>query len=108
MEATPALGRAAALQALRGRDFRLVFTGQAISLVGDFAYLTALAWTGNELAGPRALSAILGTNAVCMLATLLLGGALADRYDRRRLMIVSDLSRGAAVGVLAVSAAAGS
>jgi len=107
MEATPAPGGAAALQALRSRDFRLVFVGQAISLIGDFAYLTALAWTGNELEGPRALSVILGVNAACMLATLLLGGALADRYDRRRLMIVSDLVRGAAVGVLAVAAATG-
>src|SRR5919201_1686196 len=104
MEATPPLGRAAALHALRGRDFRLVFIGQAISLVGDFAYLTALAWTGNELEGPRALSAILGTNAICMLATLLLGGALADRYDRRRLMIASHLPRGTSLAAMALAA----
>jgi MFS family permease len=83
VEASPTLGRAAALEALRSRDFRLLFAGQSLSLVGDFAYLAALAWTANRLEGPRALAVILAVNAVCMLATLLVGGALADRYDRR-------------------------
>jgi MFS family permease len=107
VEASPVLGRAAALHALRSRDFRLLFAGQSLSLVGDFAYLAALAWTANRLEGPRALAVILAVNAVCMLATLLVGGALADRYDRRRLMIASDLSRGATVAVLALAAGTG-
>jgi MFS family permease len=97
-------GRLAALHALRSRDFRLLFTGQALSLVGDYAYLAALAWTANRLEGPRALALILAANAICMLTTLLLGGALADRYDRQRLMIVSDVARGVTVAVLAVAA----
>lgn len=108
MDGRPALGRAAALHALRSRDFRLLFGGQALSLVGDFAYLAGLSWTANRLEGPRALALILGTNALCMLATLLLGGALADRYDRKRLMIASDLARGACVLVLTIAAATGS
>jgi MFS family permease len=107
VEASPTLGRAAALHALRSRDFRLLFAGQSLSLIGDFAYVAALAWTANRLEGPRALALILAANAVCMLATLLVGGALADRYDRRKLMIVSDLARGATVAVLAVAAGTG-
>jgi MFS family permease len=107
VEASPTLGRAAALEALRSRDFRLLFAGQSLSLVGDFAYLAALAWTANRLEGPRALAVILAVNAVCMLATLLVGGALADRYDRRKLMIISDLARCATVAVLAIAAGTG-
>src|SRR3954447_15529671 len=108
MDAGAARGRAAALHALRSRDFRLLFSGQALSLVGDFAYLAGLSWTANQLEGPRALALILGANALCMLGTLLLGGALADRYNRRRLMIASDLARGACVLVLTIAAASGS
>jgi MFS family permease len=107
VEATPTLGRAAALHALRSRDFRLLFAGQSLSLIGDFAYIATLAWTANRLEGPRALALILAVNAVCMLATLLVGGALADRYDRRKLLIASDLSRGVTVAVLAVAAGTG-
>lgn len=37
-------GRARALHALRSRDFRLLWAGQTISLVGDGAFLVALGW----------------------------------------------------------------
>ena len=42
-----------------------------------------------------------------LLTTLLIGGALADRYERRRMMIVSDVWRFAAVGALAALDASG-
>ena len=44
---------------------------------------------------------------LAMLATLLIGGALADRYERRKLMIVSDVARLGVVGALAATDATG-
>nr|WP_277349803.1 MFS transporter [Planosporangium thailandense] len=86
---------------MRERDFRLVFTGQALSLVGDGAYLTVLTWFSFSVAhSARSVGLVLGALAVATLCSLLLGGALADRYDRRRLMIVSDLGRFGAVAAL--------
>jgi len=89
------------LEALRHRDFRLLFAGQAISLIGDAAFVTALGWRTYELAGSTKLGIVLVCQASALLATLLIGGALADRLSRRRMMIASDLIRLVAVGVLA-------
>lgn len=87
-------GRARALHALRSRDFRLLWAGQTISLVGDGAFLVALGWKAFSLTGSKStLALVLMAHGTAMLATLLIGGALADRYPRRTLMIVSDLSR---------------
>jgi MFS family permease len=86
--------RAGTLAAFESRDFRLLWGGQAVSLVGDAAFLVALGWRVTELrSGSSSLGVVLGVNAVCLLATLLFGGVLADRYSQRLLMISSDLAR---------------
>jgi MFS family permease len=96
-----------ALDALRHRDFRYLFTGQTISLIGDAAFLTALGWKTFTLAGTSKLGIVLVCQAIGVLTTLLIGGALADRLSRRRLMIVSDLTRLVAVAALAAVDASG-
>jgi MFS family permease len=88
-------------EALRHRDFRLLFIGQAISLIGDAAFLTALGWRTFTLAGAGKLGMVLVCHAVALLAALLVGGVLADRFSRRRMMIASDLIRLGAVAALA-------
>ena len=100
-------GAARAFHALRHRDFRLLWTGQTVSLIGDAAFLTALGWKTFTIAGSGKLGLVLAVQGVGLLATLLVGGALADRYERRRLMIVSDAWRFAAVGALAALDASG-
>ena len=104
MEATAAApSRARVLQAFRSRDFRLLWTGQAISLLGDAAFLVALGWRTFTLTGSaRSLGLVLTFQGVGTLATVLVGGALADRYDRRTLMLVSDAARFLVIGSLAV------
>src|SRR2546430_2193414 len=95
------VSRARAFQALRHRDFRLLFTGQASSVVVDAAFLTALGWKTFTLAGAGKMRLVLSVQGAGLRTTLLIGGALADRYERRRMMILSDVWRFAAVGTLA-------
>ncbi|MBD0349366.1 MAG: MFS transporter, partial [Thermoleophilia bacterium] len=103
----PATRRVRVFEALRHRDFRLLFTGQLVSLIGDAAFVTALGWRTFTLAGSAKLGIVLVCQAMALLATLLVGGALADRLSRRLMMIVSDLIRFAAVAALAVVDASG-
>jgi MFS family permease len=102
-----AAGRIRVFHALRYRDFRLLFAGQLVSLVGDAAFLTALGWRTFTLVGSGRFGIVLVCQATGLLTTLLIGGALADRTSRRRMMIVSDIARFAAVGALAAVDATG-
>jgi MFS family permease len=99
---------ARALQALRSRDFRLLWSGQTVSLVGDGAFVIALGWRTTEVTGRSgAFALVLMAQGLALLATLLVGGALADRHSRRLMMIGSDLVRCAVIGALAVTDATG-
>lgn len=105
---TGRLGRARALYAFRSRDFRLLWSARTISLVGDGAFLIALGWRTTTLTGSAtSLAIVLMAHSIALLATVLVGGALADRYSRRLLMIGSDLARVAIMGALALIDASG-
>lgn len=102
------LPRARTLRAFRSRDFRLLWSARTVSLIGDGAFLIALGWRTTELTGDEsALAIVLMAHGLALLTTLLLGGALADRYSRRGLMIASDVARLAIIGGLAGVDAAG-
>jgi hypothetical protein len=97
------------LRPLRHRDFRLLWTGQAISLIGDGIYLVAIAWLVYDISNsPGALGLVGVAWTLPMVLTLLGAGVLSDRYDRRLLMIVADALRVVAVGGLAALSLAGS
>jgi MFS family permease len=100
-EATWLTGGLRAFHAFRSREFRLVWSAQAVSLVGDAAFVTALGWRTFTLAGSGKLGLVLVCQSLAVLTTVLIGGALADRLPRRTMMIVSDLARCAAVAALA-------
>jgi MFS family permease len=95
------LARLRVFDAFRHRDFRLLWTGQAISLIGDAAFFTALGWRAFTLVGSSRLGIIFLCQGVGLLTTLLIGGALADRLPRRSMMIASDLARLVVIGALA-------
>jgi len=100
-QAEPLASSFRAFHAFRSREFRLVWSAQVVSLAGDAAFVTALGWRTFTLAGSGKLGIVLVCQALAMLTTVLIGGALADRFPRRTLMIASDLARLAAVGALA-------
>jgi DHA3 family tetracycline resistance protein-like MFS transporter len=91
------------LAPLRLRDFRLLWSGMCVSLLGDGVFIVALAWQVYALSNvPTALAMVGIAMTIPTIAFLLLGGVLSDRFDRRRLMLVADLGRGLAIGAIAV------
>ena len=93
----------AMLLPLRLRDFRLVFVGESISLIGDQFHFIALAWLALQLTGSGlALGTVLMAAAIPRAILMLLGGAMSDRVSPRSLMIVSNALRAVVVGVIAV------
>lgn len=91
----------AALRPLRHRDFRLLWVGLAVSLVGGGLWLVALAWQVISLGGgPTELSLVTALYGVGLLAFLLVGGVVADRLPQRLVMLAADLVRAAALLVL--------
>ncbi len=96
------------LAPLRHRDFRLLWTGMTISLVGDGIFLVAMAWQAYELWNAPAALSILGIGmTIPTIAFLLPAGVLSDRMDRRSLMLCADLGRALVLVVLAVLAFTG-
>ena len=96
------------LTPLRHRDFRLLWSGMCVSLIGDGIFLVAMAWQVYELwNAPAALSVIGIAMTVPTIACLLPGGVVSDRFDRRTVMLAADGLRAAVIGLLAVLSATG-
>ena len=92
-----------ALRPLRHRDFRLLWTGLAVSLAGDGMWLVALAWQVIELdGGPVQLSIVATAYSLGLIGLMLPAGIVADRLPRRMVMLTEDLLRAATVAVIAV------
>jgi predicted MFS family arabinose efflux permease len=96
------------LRALRHRDFRLLWSAQAVSLGGDGIYLVAIAWLVYDISNSPGALAIVGFAwTLPQVAGLLVAGVLSDRFERRRLLVIADLVRCAAIGTIAALAYAG-
>ncbi|WP_051221911.1 MFS transporter [Conexibacter woesei] len=84
------------------RDFRLLWSGATASLVGDGAFLVALAWQVYAMSGgPGGMSLVGIAMTVPTIAFLLVGGVASDRFERRWLLVGADLLRALAVALLA-------
>jgi DHA3 family tetracycline resistance protein-like MFS transporter len=90
------------------RDFRLLFTGRCVSLLGDGAFLVAMAWQAYTLSNaPSALSLLGVAMTTPLIVLLLFGGVVSDRYDRRKVMLLADGVRAALLAILGALAASG-
>jgi MFS family permease len=92
--------RVTAFSALRCRDFRVFWIGFLVSMTGNWMQVFALGWLVVELANrsgaPERAALYAGLVGFARLlpglAVGLLAGAVADRVDRRMLLIVEELS----------------
>jgi MFS family permease len=93
---------------LRHRDFRLLWTGMTVSLLGDGIFLIAMVWQAYELWNTPAALSLLGIGmTIPTIAFLLPAGVLSDRLERRSLMLCSDIGRAIVITALAALALTG-
>jgi len=89
------------LTPLRGREFRLLFIGQLVSFFGSMITFVALPFQMYDLTGSTLAVGALGIcEFVPILAVALVSGALADAFDRRLLVVFSELGSAVFMAVL--------
>src|SRR5207244_7449196 len=97
------------LEPLRERDFALFWTGWTVSLIGDGFFFVAIAWQVYDLWNvPTSLALVGVAQTAPVVAFVLVGGVVTDRFERRLVLIASSALRGicvAALGILAVTGA---
>ena len=102
-------GRTSAWSALEHRDFRLFWIGLVVSNIGTWMQQFGLGWLVVQLAikdgvpqlAPFYLGIVGLSRALPGLAFGLFGGVVADRADRRRLLLVTQSSAAVFAGILA-------
>lgn len=92
-----------ALRALRHRNLRLFFMGQGISLVGTWMQQVAMSWLVYRLTDSAFLLGVIGfSSQFPSLVMAPLAGALADRWSRYRMVVVTQTLAMVQAAVLAV------
>ncbi len=87
----PLLALDRSFAALRTRNYRLFFVGQLISQSGSWMQRVAQAWLVLDLTGsPLALGTVTALQFLPILALTLLGGVLADRMSKRKLLLITQ------------------
>jgi MFS family permease len=82
-------------------NFPLLWIGQLVSSIGDWMLMIAVPVTVyNTSHSKPLLSGVLLTEAIPMLIFSPFGGIMSDRWDRRRLMILTDILRATAIALL--------
>ena len=86
---------------MQQKQFRLLWAGQAISALGDaFAFVAVPLLVLDATGSVVSMGLVSATGVAAQVATSLVSGAIVDRVDRRRLMILCDLGRTLAYGLV--------
>lgn len=78
---------------LRNRSFRKLFLAQLVSSLGDWIGVIAIAILAQRIAGPTGVGIVMTARVLPGFVVGPLAGVIADRWDRRRTMVVADLAR---------------
>jgi MFS family permease len=89
---------------LKVRNYRLFASGQLIKLIGTWMLFVAQDWLVLELShdSPTALGVVTALQFAPVLLLSLHGGQLADRYDKRKLLFISNIGSAVVAAVLGV------
>lgn len=91
-----------ALRALKHRNYRLFFGGQLISLIGTWMDSVAASWLVYRLTGSSVLLGTVGfANQIPVFLLATLGGAAADRWNRRSILVGTQAASMILAGILA-------
>src|SRR5215467_5941759 len=92
----------------RNHDFTILWVGETISDLGSTMSLFVFPLLGYHLTGSTLVAALLeGAGLLGMAGMLLPAGILADRFDRRRLMVLASAAGAVLYGSLAVAGVLG-
>jgi MFS family permease len=91
---------------LRHRHLTILWISQVLSAMGNYFYEIAIMWMATKSMGGSA-GIVIGAETTSMLIFGLLGGVYADRWNRRRVMIMVDLLRAGSVALLPLLAVTG-
>jgi MFS family permease len=81
------------LRALRHRNYRLFASGQLISLIGTWMQTVAESWLVYRLTGSPLLLGVVGfANRIPVFLFSTVGGAVADRYNRHRVVVATQIA----------------
>lgn len=97
-----------AFRALRFHNFRLFFLGQLISLIGTWMQTVAQSWLVYRLSGSSTLLGLVGFSSqipVFLLSPI--GGVAADRYNRHRMIVVTQSASMLLASILAIDTLTG-
>jgi len=95
----------AAIAALRHRNFRLLWSGQLVSMAGSMMQSAAILWQVSLLARPEHRGVALGmvglVRILPIIAFSLVAGVFADAHDRRRVILVTQTGMALCAALLA-------
>jgi|SRR5882672_2758349 len=81
------------LRAFRHRNYRLLFCGQSLAVLGNWIQYLAMTWLVYRLTGSALLLGVTGfASQIAILLLAPFGGLWADRFDRRKLLLASQFA----------------